>query len=233
MALPIITLANNFKGWVKIVANEFKEEDLDEYITLYRVEYLRRILGAAAVIDITAQTLQKWTDILDGVEYVDTDNKRQFFEGLVKPLVYFIYFEFVRDNFTSSQVGKVKGKSANSERATDIEVAEVARSRYNAGVRIVNTLEAFLEANKEFSEEVTASVDNADNTYTLSIASTKYLYVDEVVSINGTEYTVAAFTADTDITIDAGQIGLDFTGDVVTWEPYADVDFCEMEIAGI
>jgi len=233
MALPIITLTDNFKGWAKIVANEFKETDLDEYITLYRVEYLRQILGAAAVIDITAQNLQKWTDILDGVEYVDTDNKRQFFEGLVKPLVYFIYFEYIRDNFTSSQVGKVKGKSANSERATDIEVAEVARSRYNAGVRIVNTLKAFLEANEEFTEVVTASMDNADNTYTLSIASTQYLEVDEVVTINGTEYSVTAVTADTDITIDAGQIGLDFTGDTVTWEPYADVEFCEMEIAGI
>ncbi len=233
MALPTITLADDFKGWVKIVANEFKESDLDEYITLYRVEYLRQILGAAAVIDITAQNLQKWNDILDGVEYVDTDNKRQFFEGLVKPLVYFIYFEYVRDNFTSSQVGKVKGKSANSERATDIEVAEVARSRYNAGVRVVNTLKAFLEANEELTEVVTASLDNADNTYTLSIASTKYLEAGEVVIINGIEYTLTAVTADTNITLDAGQTGLDFTGDAVAWAPYSAVDFKEMEIAGI
>lgn len=233
MALPVITLSTNFKGWAKIVANEFKEVDLDEYIDLYRTEYLRTILGAAAVIDITASSAQKWADLLDGTEYVDVYGKRQIFEGLVKPLVYFIYFEYVRDNFTSSQAGKVKGKSALSERATDIEVAEVARSRYNAGVRIVNTLGRFLEANETIQDTVSASTDNGNNTYVLALASTKYLSAGDTVTITGTNYVVTALVPDVNITIDAGQTGLDFTGVVVSWEPYADVEFKELKISGI
>lgn len=233
MALPVINI-DNFVGWVKIVANQFKEEDLDEYVTLFREQYLRQIVGDAAYSDIDTQTRQKWTDLLDGVNYVDADGKRRHHNGLVKPLVYFIYFEYVRDNFTATQVGRVKGKSENSERANDLEVLNVSRSRYNNGIRLINdSMPCFLEANKEFKEEITASLDNADNTYTLSIPNTKYLEAGDTVEIDDQEYTTISVTADTNIVIDAGQTGLDFTGDQVIWEPYVDVEFCELEPAPI
>jgi len=233
MALPVIT-ADSFTGWIKIVANQFKAVDLEEYVTLFLASYLRRIVGDAAAIDIELQTRKKWTDLLEGVTYVNTEGKRKFFGGLTAPLTYFIYFEFIRDNFTSTQVGKVIGKSENSERATDLEVLNVARSRFNQGVSLVNnTLPDFLEANKEFEEVITLSVDNADNTYTLSIPNTKYLETDETVDIEGTEYTIISTTENVSIVINAGQIGLDFTGNRVFWRPYDDVDFCKMGLCGI
>ncbi len=232
MALPAITIAD-FVGWVKIVANQFKEEDLDEYVVLFREQYLRQIVGDAAYADIDTQTRQKWTDLLNGVDYVDSDGKRQYHNGLVKPLVYFIYFEFVRDNFTSTQVGRVKGKSENSERANDIEVANIARSRYNNGILLLASTPCFLEANKKLVEEITGSVDNLDNTYTLSVVNTTYLEAGDTVTIDGQEYQPISVTADTNLVIDAGQTGLDFTGDEVTWEPFEDVDYCELETAPI
>ncbi len=232
MALPTITI-DDFVGWLKIVANQFKEEDLDQYVLTFREQYLRQLVGAAAYADIEAQTRQKWTDLLDGVNYVDVNGERSYHNGLVKSLIRFIYFEFVRDNFTSTQVGRVKGKSENSERANDIEIANVARSRFNNGVLLIASTPDFLEANEEFEEEVMAFTDNLDNTYTLSIPNTKYLEAGDTVVINGQEYQPISVTADTSIVIDAGQTGLDFTGDLVNWKPYEDVDFCQLEAASI
>lgn len=232
MALPTITI-DDFVGWLKIVANQFKEEDLDQYILLFREQYLRQLVGAAAYTDIETQTRQKWTDLLDGVNYMDVDGKRKRYEGLVKPLIRFIYFEFVRDNFTSTQVGRVKGKSENSERANDIEIANIARSRFNNGVLLLTSTPSFLEANEEFEETVIASTDNLDNTYTLSVPNTKYLEAGDTLTIDGQEYQPISVTANTSIVIDAGQTGLDFTNDQVIWKPYEDVEFCQLEAAPI
>jgi hypothetical protein len=233
MALPVITAAD-FLGWNKIVANQFKEVDLDAYILRFREEYLRGIVGAAVYADIESQARQKWTDILAGVNFVDTEGKRRFLPGLTKSLISFIYFEFIRDNWTSTQVGKVKSLGENSDRATDIEVSNVARSRYNSAVRDINkTFADFLEANELFEEVVTTSTDGGDNTYTLAIASTKYLEDTDLVVISGIVYAVASVVANTSIVIDAGVTGLDFLGLTVSWEPYEDMDFCDLEIAGI
>lgn len=234
MALPSITVSN-FTGWVKIVANQFKEDQLELYITQFREQYLRRIVGAGAYQDIEQQTRQKWTDLLNGVNYIDADGKRQYLNGLTNPLIYFIYFEYVRDNFTPTQPGKVKTYSENSERTGNIEVLDIARSRHNqAVIQINDSLPCFLDANKEFKETVTGFTDNADNTYLLEIPNTKYLENGEPVTIGGVDYTVIdPVVVDTSITIDAGQTGLEFSGAEVVWKPYKEVDFCELEIAGI
>lgn len=233
MALPTITTAN-FDGWAKIVANQFKEEELNRYILVFRAQYLRKIVGDAAYIDISNESRQKWDDLLNGVEYVDTEGKRKIHNGIVTPIIYFIYFEYVRDNFTATQVGRVKGKSENSDRTGDIENINIARSRFNQGVYLVNqSLGSFLEANEEFNEEVTTSVDNANNTYTLSISNTKYLETGDTVTIFGVKYQAISVTVDTSILIDAGETGLDFTGVGVSWKPFEDVDFCKLEISPI
>jgi hypothetical protein len=233
MALPVI-LANSFNGWVDIVANTFKQEKLQEYIDLFVENYIRLIIGDAAFMDIRDQTRQKWTDLLAGVDYVGANGKRRRFSGLNTSLKYFIYFEFVRDNFTSTQAGKTKNTFENSTRAGDLEVLNTARLRFNQGVLLVNgSTPPFLEANDEFTETATGAVDNADNTYTLSIQNTKYLEVGDVVTVNGEEYTATILNVDTDVTFDAGATGLDFSGASVIWEPFEDVDFCKMGICGI
>lgn len=233
MALPVIS-PDNFTGWTEIVANSFKEEKLQEYIDLFSEKYLRQIVGAAVYADISSQTRQKWVDLLDGIDYVDADGKRKHHVGLVKSLIYFIYFEFVRDNFTSTQTGQVKGDAENSVRAAPLEVAEIARSRFNLGASLVNeSTPPFLEANQEFDEEVTGSIDEGDNTYTLSVAITKYIEAGDSVNINGTDYTVTVVVEDTALVIDAGETGLDFTGLQVTWEPFEDLEFCAIGISGL
>lgn len=233
MALPIIT-PDNFTGWVKIVANSFKQEDLQFYINLFLEQYLRLIVGDAAYSDIENQTRQKWDDLVNGVDFVDAEGKRRRQRGFVDSLIYFIYFEYLRDNFNPTQPGQAKPVAENSERASDLETLNVARSRYNKAVELINvSTPDFLEANKKLETEVTTSTDNADNTYTLAVPSTKYLEAGDTIVINGIEYQPISVTADTSIVIDAGQVGLDFTGNTITWEPYKDVEFCPLEFAGI
>ena len=175
MALPVIS-ASDFEGWIDIVANSFKSEKLDLYVDTFREQYLRKIVGDAVYADISAQTRQKWTDLIVGVDYVDVNGKRKHFGGLTEALKNFIYFEFVRDDFTSTQTGKTQGSAENSERSPDLSVLNIARSRFNRGVSLVNCgTPPFLEANKEFNELATSSNDEGDNTYTLDIPNTKYL----------------------------------------------------------
>lgn len=230
MALPTITV-DDFKGWLKIVANQFKETDLEEYISQFTEEYLTEIVGEAALVQISTQNRQKWEELLNGSDYFDIEGKLRRFLGLRHSLIRFIYFEFVRDNFTSTQVGKVKGKSENSKRANDMEVLNITRSRYNSGVRIANTLFDFLEVNESYGADVTSFVDNLDGTYTLNINNTKYLETDELIKIEGVEYSILSAVEDTSIDINAGQVGIDFQDKIVSWEPFSSVEFCELEFA--
>lgn len=230
--LPTITI-DDFNGSLKIVANQFKEVDLDYYIETYREQYLRSLVGDGAYEAIETETRQKWTDLLNGVYYTDHNGVRKYVAGLKKALLRFIYFEFVRDNFTATQVGRVKGKSENSERANDIEVLNVSRSRYNRGVLLLQPIPGFLDHFETIAVEITGSTDNADNTYTLSVASTKYLAADDTVCIGDTDYTVDSLVEDVSVVIDAGEIGLDFTNETLKWQPYKDVHFCTPEPAPI
>lgn len=232
MALPVIDI-DNFIGWVKIIANQFKEEDLDQYIIIFREQYLRTLVGDIAYADIESQTRQKWDDLLNGTAYIDAQGDRRYHQGLVESLVYFIYFEFVRDNFTATQVGRVKGKSENSERANDLEILNVSRSRFNKGTSLIKDTLCFLEANKLFSEEITASADNNDNTYTLGVGNTTYIENGDLLSIGEGAHLVLSKVPDVSITIDTDQVGLDFIGAFATWQPFRDVYFCPLEPCGL
>lgn len=232
MALPIIT-PTNFTGWVKIVAGDFKGAVLQEYIDVFLEQYVRQIIGDAAFLAIQNQPRQKWTDLFGGVSYVDVNDIARKYDGLTVSLLRFIYFEFIRDNFTSTQVGKVTPNNENSITAAAQVVSTVAVSRYNSGVNILNnSLPDFLEAFEELSTPVISFVDNADDTYLINVASTKYVEDTDMVTINDVEYVVSSVTANTSFVIDGSSIGLTFSGNV-TWKPYELVEFCPMSIIGI
>jgi len=226
MAIPVINKAS-FVGWNKITGNQFREDKLLEYITLFEQEYMRMILGDSAFLEIEADTLPrpKWTDLMNGVDYtnLDGDNKRN--TGITDQLIKFIYFEFIRDNFASTQVGKVKSSNENSVILTGDEVGSVVRARYNSAVRALHeSIFLFLENYEQIDEPVTGFVDNADNTYTINVAKTLYLIDADTITIGGTNFIISGLVVDTSFVIDAGAVGLSFTGDV-TYKPYEIVEF--------
>lgn len=214
MALPVVT-TDDFNGYYKLALNEFKTEDLQLYITTFVEQYVRQIIGDAAYSDMVSQDFQKWLDLSNGIDFVDDNGDRKHLVGLREPLIGFIYFEYVRDNFTSTAVGKVKGKSENSERASDIEVAGVARSRYNRLVCDLNeSLKAFLEANETLESLITISYDLGDNRYVLVYADPKYLNTGTEIDLNDQTYEVTEII---NFGFDAGATGLDFTGQTAIW----------------
>lgn len=224
MSIPVINIAS-FKGWFKISSNQFKEDKLLEYVTLFEEEYMRRILGDGAFLEIGNLDLQKWTDLMEGVDYInlDGDNKRN--TGITDQLIKFIYFEFIRDNFASSQVGKVKSSNENSVLLTGDEVGAVVRARYNSAVRALHeSIFLFLENYEQIDEPITGFVDNADNTYTINVAKTLYLIDGDTVTIQGAEFVISGLVANTSFVIDAGAVGLSFSGDA-TYKPYELVEF--------
>ena len=214
MALPVIT-PDDFKGYYKLALNEFKTEDLELYIATFMEQYVRQIIGDAAYADMLAQDFQKWLDLSNGVDFVDAGGNRKHLIGLREPLIGFIYFEYVRDNFTSTAVGKVKGKSENSERATDIEVAGIARSRYNRLVCDLNdSMKAFLEAYEALESLISTSYDLGDNRYVLVFADPKYLNTGTEIEIGVLSYSVTEIET---FGFNAGATGLDFTGQTAIW----------------
>lgn len=228
MALPTIDISN-FKGWLKISANSFKESLINDYISLFYEEYLRDILGDAAYIDIVATTKTKWTDLLNGVNYTNLDGNNRINDGVLDQIVKFIYFQFISDNFVSSQVGKVNPVNENATNLTGVEQGILAIPRYNSGIKALKeSVCEFLDTYEEISETITGFTDNADNTYLINVALTKYLDDGDTVEIGGVEYVISGLIANTSFVIDAGQVGLSFSGQVV-WKPYEDVEFNSLE----
>lgn len=233
MALPTIT-TSDFVGWIKITSNEFKSEELEEYINLFRSEYLRKIVGDSAFIKIVNESNKKWTDLVNGVEYINTNGDYAIHNGFLESLKLFIYFEYVRDDFEQSIAGLVRGTFENAERANGLVVANIARSRYNQAVRLVNeTTQEFLNANQEYSELITNSTEQASNVYTLELSNTKYLAIDDKIIIDNINYNVVAVVEDASIDIQASESGLDFTNKTATWKPYECVNIYELEYCGI
>ena len=214
MALPVIT-TDDFKGYYKITLNEFTTEKLQEYISTFLEEYTRRLIGDAAYTEMAAEDTQKWLDMSNGVDFIDEDGNVKHLLGIKKPIVGFIYFEYVRDNFLSVVPGKAKTKSENSERAGDIEVAGIAQSRYNRLVCDLNkSMKLFLEVNETLDSVVVIAYDLGDNRYVLSIADPKYLNTGTEITLDNLIYEASEIIS---FSIDAGATGLDFTGDTAIW----------------
>lgn len=227
MPLPVIAYSD-FIGWIKISANTFKQGFLQEYIDDFLDKYLSEVIGDDAFSQIQDDSvpLQKWTDLIEGRMYTDSSGIVRKWEGLTGALKKFIYFEFIRDNFTNTQVGKVKPNNENSENVGNGEIANIARSRYNSASMVTrDPLNSYLEAFNELSEEITSFIDNSDDTYTINVASTEYLYDGDTVTIDNVEYVVSNVVVNTSFGIDAGQIGLSYSG-ASSWKPYEDVLYC-------
>lgn len=224
MARPSIT-PDDFIGWVNISANSFKSALLQSYINTFYEQYTRQIIGDAAYLAIESESKQEWTDLMAGVEYTNNEGIQAKYDGLVVSLLKFIYFEFVRDNFTSSQPGKNQPKNENSINLPGGNVAAVARSRYNSAVHAVNlNTTSFLEVFHPVITPLISFTDNGNGTYTFLVGTTKYLLAGDTVVIDGAEYIVTSSPGGAAFVIATGQVGDTFTGPV-SWDPYEEVDF--------
>ncbi|MHC5059126.1 MAG: hypothetical protein ACYTKD_31110 [Planctomycetota bacterium] len=204
MALPIIS-PSNFEGWIKISADTFQQDKLQQYIDLFEETYFIFFLGAEATKEIidTASLPEKWADILGGVYYHNIEyDALMKLNGLTNKVKQCIYFEYVRDNFISTSTGKNRNLNENANRLSTHEVNAVARSRYNNSIDYNNReLTQYLTNYIDFEQPIIGFIDNGGDSYTIQTNATKYLADGDTVKIKNEEFTISNLVDNTSFDI--------------------------------
>lgn len=225
MALPTIS-TSDFTGLVKISTDPYRSAQLTQYITDTYEDTVRSIIGAEATNDIVNNTITtKWTDLFSGVYYYNIDEDKYYkTKGLTYALIRIIYFYYVRDNWISTNTGKVRNQNENANLLTPIEVNAIAENRYNNAVKAVNELKKWFDNYENFEGTIDSFVDNGGGSYTISSSNTIYLQNTDTVTISGDDYTVSNVVDNTSFDITAASAGLSFTGSYF-YSPFDSVEF--------
>jgi len=104
---------------------------VDLFIEKYEDKFLREVLGytlnkafQAGVQEMPVA--QKWTDLIEGVEYISVNGKTKYWRGLidaisgnvdfdVSPIANYIYYWYQRNNWThTANTGEVKPQNENA-----------------------------------------------------------------------------------------------------------------------
>lgn len=190
MPLPSLTISD-FQGSLLV---NWQTQRFSQYINEFYATYVRQCIGDEAYALIVADTigLQKWTDLLEGVTYTNPITKKGAVnDGVLRAVKHFIFANFVRDDFVPTNAGKTKPLFENSERQPGEENHRLTQARYNNGVSLQSMVLSFVNAYRNFTNDIIGFVDNGGNSYTVQTGSTLYLYDDDKVTINGIKYTVS------------------------------------------
>jgi len=225
MALPSIIYLDFQSGLFRISQAQVLRPDLDAFIAEKYAPFVREVIGDPAYIEIKNESpliKQKWLDLFDGVDYFNTDvDAMRTHRGLKRVVLGVIYFFWVRDSgVVNTPTGNERNKNGNSESNWG---GYFARDRYNTVMQeLQEEVYPFIENYELLSGIVGSSIDLGGNAYTINVPGTKYLYDSDVVKINGIEYTITNLIADTSFDIVASATGLDFAGELFSYEPYKD-----------
>lgn len=231
MALPILDVEEDFTGYHKIAANEFKADKIERYSARFVKKYLLDILGPFSVEDIENNNNKtKWAKIFDGCYYRDYENITHYFEGLKDALKGFVYFEFTRDNYENRQTGKVKSSASLSEKLPGVEVSTTAKMRYNDAVRNVNGLGLLLESLETVHGDLITYTDNLDGTSTAVLSTVEFLDEGDLIGVSEDEDAEKLQV----LTVDRENKTIMLDGVLpvgvysLSWEPFKNVCFKEM-----
>jgi hypothetical protein len=225
MALPSITFADFQNGLFRISQAQVLRPDLEAFIAEKYAPFVREVIGDPAYIEIKNETplmKDKWLDLFNGVDYFNTDaDAMRTHRGLKRVVLGVIYFFWVRDSgVLNTPTGNERNKNGNSDSKWG---GYFARDRYNTVIQeLQNEVYPFIENYKLVGDFVDSSIDLGGNAYTINVPDTKYLYDNDLVKINGIEYTVSNVIADTSFDIVASATGLDFADSLYNYEPYKD-----------
>lgn len=115
---------------------------IDSYIDKYEKEALISLLGYTVYKDLVtnqAETTGMWGNLITGTEYEVTYNGQTHTvkwngfknDDKISLLAYYVYFQFIRDNITSTSViGEVLNASENAKRVTPADKMVYAYNRY-------------------------------------------------------------------------------------------------------
>jgi len=209
----ILTTSDFTSGETRISQNQFEKDTLKNYIKDVQEVTLKDLLGIELYLSFGASlptpTLQKYTDLLNGVVYY-VDDVAYDYTGLSRMLKYFTFNEYVNDqDVQNTIVGNVSGQSRNSENLSPNSTLSFSEAKNNKGVDFYREARKFIQLNDKQTRVSTAVVDNLDGTYTVSVDSTLYMTTGESFTMNGTEYTFGVITENDNFVFDA-PTGLNF-----------------------
>ena len=225
MALPSITYLDFQSGLFRISQAQVLRPDLEAFIAEKYAPFVQSIIGQPAYIEIKNETplmKQKWLDLFNGVDYFNTDaDKMATHRGLKRVVLGIVYFYWVRDSgVINTPTGNERNKNGNSDSNWG---GYFARDRYNTVIQeMQDEIYPFIEEYALIGEYVSSSIDLGGNAYTINVPDTTYLYDGDLVQINAVEYTISNVVADTSFDIVASATGLDFAGQLFSYEPYKD-----------
>jgi len=126
-------------------------EELQLYIDKYEKQFLRYTLGHdlaaafAAGLLVTPPIEQRWTDLLDGVEFTDQSGRGYTWRGLKppidgtskqSPIAMYVYFFYQKNLYTQSAgVGEVTTKNENAVKANPGEKMARAWNEMSSWIR--------------------------------------------------------------------------------------------------
>lgn len=189
-----ILTTDDFKsGETRISQNQFEKETLKNYIAEIQEDYLKKLLGAELYLEFGAQlptpTLQKFTDLLNGVVYTDHLDKKVDYTGLKRMLKFFTFYAYTNDqDVQNTIIGNVSGQSRNSNVLGPNSTLSFSEAFYNKGIDFFKESREFIQENDKQERTSTNVIDNLDGSYTVSVGSTLYMVAGEKFTINGAEY---------------------------------------------
>lgn len=214
-------------------------EDFNSISLMVQNEVARTLLGDELYNDFTSDfdagsgtpTEQKWIDFLNGVTYTDTENykydKELNSDGINEAWKYFVYYEWLNQApFVSNFIGKSVHNTTNSTVLDRQSLNAETQYRYNVGVEVYERVKAFLKYYEEIQVDIDSTsivTSNPDFTnYKVDVSSTKYLKLNDRITIDGVDYEALDIIADTSFTFNAPTT-VDFTNGYVTWYPFYEV----------
>jgi hypothetical protein len=226
MALPTIAITD-FTGQIALSANKFTALQLQAYVDSFLPKYIRELLSPAAYVQMSTTNDVKWDRLNSGGDYdyveAGTD-KVGYSPGFRKVLLYLIYFQIVRDDFSMTDTGAVVNTNENSTRVRQYNIAQ---DRYNKGVAFYNEVLLYLFRVKALTQGITQLIDNT-GTFTVrvdNLAQESLLANGDVVTMDDVEYTVFNKSYDENTFIELFDVtAVALTATEYTFSPYTKVE---------
>jgi hypothetical protein len=109
----------DFVGNCQLSISNLKLAEFNAFLTVHEAKFLRSVLGVklynSFVAGWTGTIASKWTDLINGCDYV-MDDVTYHFDGLKEALKYWSYAEWQRQNsIINTGQSNISGKSENAE----------------------------------------------------------------------------------------------------------------------
>jgi hypothetical protein len=214
---PILT-NTSFVDEFLLAKNQFTEDKIDAFIISMQRKVLIDLLGMDLYLkfgaDISAPAAgSKFNHLKLGTTYTDPEiycyqntlssgvDTIVDYSGIVKMLKIFTWVEILKKkSIHDTIIGATQGSGQNGINLSLDQISGLTDVFHNEAVDLYRAAQKFIIDNNDQETTSTAITDNANNTYTALVPSTKYLSVGDTVDVGGTDYTVTALTANVSIT---------------------------------